>query len=128
MILIGRLTKDGSITTLKDERQVLNFSIAINDWYKAKGSDTAVKHTTYINCAYWISMKFASRLTKGTLVELSGRIYVNPYIGFDGEVKATLNCHVNAITIHQAVKSSAQSTLAQERTVVSAPATDDLPF
>lgn len=104
MILIGRLTKNATITTLKDERKVVNFSLAINDWYKPKGSEQGIKVTTYINCSYWLSTAIATRLTKGTLIELSGRLQVNAYIGFDGEAKGTLNCHVNSITIHHTVK------------------------
>ena len=105
MILIGRLTKNATTTTLKDERKVVvNFSIAINNWYKPKGSEKGVKVTTFVNCSYWLSTAIATRLTKGSLVELSGRLQVNAYIGFDGEAKGTLNCHVNSITIHQVGK------------------------
>ena len=31
MELVGRLTADAKVSTLKDERKVVNFSIAIND-------------------------------------------------------------------------------------------------
>jgi len=75
MILIGRLTKNATTTTLKDERKVVvNFSIAINNWYKPKGSEKGVKVTTFVNCSYWLSTAIATRLTKGSLVELSGRL------------------------------------------------------
>lgn len=79
MTIIGRLTKNASISTLKDERKVMNFTVAVNDYYKPKGSDKAVTITTYYNCSYWINMQLAERLTKGTLVELDGRIGVNAY-------------------------------------------------
>ena len=55
MVLIGRITKDASIKKLKDERQVVNFSIAINDYYKPKGQAGGVTLTTYYNCSYWLS-------------------------------------------------------------------------
>ena len=38
MVLIGRITKDAVIKKLKDDREVVNFSIAINDYYKPKGA------------------------------------------------------------------------------------------
>lgn len=40
MGLIGRLTKDAVVAQLKDERQVVNFTIACNDSYKPKGNDS----------------------------------------------------------------------------------------
>ena len=122
MVLIGRITKDANIKKLKDNREVVNFSIAINDYYKPKGATEGVTLTTFYNCSYWISTKIAPRLTKGSLVEITGRIYINAYTGLDGEAKASLNCHVNAITIHQHIRSSeAKKEVKQE-------VTDDLPF
>lgn len=122
MILIGRITKDATVKKLKDEREVVNFSIAINDFYKPKGALDGVTLTTFYNCSYWISSKLASRLTKGSLVELSGRIYINTYTGLDGEAKASLNCHVNSITVHHHVKGKEAHATAKEEI------TDDLPF
>ena len=104
MELVGRITKDAVINQLKDERKVVNFSIAINDYYKPKNSEEGVKITTYVNCSYWISTKIAERLTKGTLIEINGRAYANAYIGTDGVAKASLNCDVNSIKIHSISK------------------------
>lgn len=97
MLVIGRITKDAVVNTLQDERQVVNFSIAVNDYHKAKGAAEATKYTTYINCSYWISSKISERLKKGTLVELSGRLFVNAYLDANNDPKASLNCHVNNI-------------------------------
>ena len=96
MTITGRLTADATVNTLKDERKVVNFSVAINDSYKPKGGERK-KVTTYCNCSYWISEKVAPYLTKGTLLELDGRIYVTPYVSKNGEPKASLNCHVSNI-------------------------------
>ena len=126
MLVIGRITKDAVVNTLKDERQVVNFSIAVNDYYKPKGATEATKFTTYINCSYWISSKIAERLKKGTLVEINGRLFVTAYTDLDGNAKASLNCHANSIKIHSYGK---------EVEVIGTPATaieedkkDDLPF
>lgn len=99
MTIVGRLTRDSVVNVLKDEREVVNFSIAVNDYYKPKNGE-ATQLTTYYNCSYWISSKVAANLKKGTLVEVSGRIYVTGYSGADGTAKASLNCHVNNIKIH----------------------------
>jgi single-strand DNA-binding protein len=104
MNFIGRITKDAVVNQLKDERQVVNFTIALNDFYKPKDSDQGVKVTTYVNCSYWISTKIAEQLKKGALAEVSGRIDVAAYIGLDGEAKASLNCHANTIKVHQSGK------------------------
>lgn len=128
MTIIGRLTKDASIATLKNDRKVVNFSVAINDWYKPKGSEQGIKATTYVNCSYWLSTAIAVRLTKGSLVELSGRLQVNAYIGFDGAAKGSLNCHVNSITIHQVSKDNNVDVQLNNKRTVSEEVTDDLPF
>lgn len=98
MIIIGRLTKDAVVNQLKEDREVVNFSIAVNDYYKPKSGEK-VKQTAFYHCSYWISQKIAAHLRKGTLVEVSGRIYVRAYPGTDGTAKASLNCHVNHIKI-----------------------------
>jgi single-strand DNA-binding protein len=100
MVLVGRITKDAIVNTLKDEREVVNFSVAINDYYKPKGATERIKLTTYVNCSYWISSKVAERLKKSTLVEISGRIFVSAYTDLNSNAKASLNCHVNTIKIH----------------------------
>jgi len=99
MVLVGRITKDAVVNQLKNERQVINFTLAINDYYKPKTGE-AKNITTFINCSYWLNPRLAERITKGTLVEATGRIYANAYIGNDGEPKASLNCHVNSIKLH----------------------------
>jgi len=100
MELVGRLTADAKVSTLKDERKVVNFSIAINDSYKPKGGELVTKITTFVNCSYWINPAIAEHLTKSTLVELSGRIGVNAWTNAEGEAKASLTFHVNGIKLH----------------------------
>lgn len=121
-LFTGRVTADAKVNTLKDERQVVNFSVAINDYYKAKNSE-GTKVVTYINCSYWISTKVAKHLTKGTVVEIAGRLYVNAYKNMDGEPRASLNCHVNHIKILHSIKKNEEPEKATE-----AVAGDDLPF
>ena len=126
MLVIGRITKDAVVNTLKDERQVVNFSIAVNDYYRPKGATEATKLTTFFNCSYWISNKIAERLKKGTLVEINGRVFVTTYTDSNGTPKASLNCHVNSIKIHSYGKEveivgTAADTSTEDKK-------DDLPF
>ena len=100
MELVGRLTADAKVSTLKDDRKVVNFSIAINDSYQPKNSELVTKITTFVNCSYWINPSIAEHLSKGVLVELSGRIGVNAWTSTEGEAKASLTFHVNNIKLH----------------------------
>ena len=100
MEITGRITADAKVSTLKDGRQVINFSVAINDSYKPKGSEAAVKVATYFNCSYWLNPGIEPYLTKGTLVECYGRISINAWTNAEGEAKASLNFHVNNIKLH----------------------------
>ncbi len=99
MEITARLTGDAKLSTLKDERQVVNFNVAVNDSYKTKDRELK-KVTTYFQCSYWINPGIAQYLTKGTLVELYGRIGVNAYKDMEGEPKASLTFHVNKIKLH----------------------------
>jgi len=123
MELVGRIVKDASIVTLKDNRKVVNFTLAVNDYYKQKGTEKGVQTTLFINCSYWISTAISERLTKGSIVELSGRLFLNAYTSHEGEAKASLNCHVNSIKVHSVSK----QTDAKPKEDVE-PAKDDLPF
>jgi single-strand DNA-binding protein len=127
MEITARLTGDAKISTLKDERKVVNFSVAINDSYKAKGSTEPTKIVTYVQCAYWINPGIAQWLTKDTLVELQGRVGVNAYKSMDGEAKASLSFHVNSIKLHGKAGTKDEVTVEANAAVVAVPE-DDLPF
>jgi single-strand DNA-binding protein len=123
---VGRLTSNAQINTLKDERQVVNFSIAINSTYRAKNDDEPQTTTAYINCAYWLSTKVAEHLTKGSVVEVSGRLFVSAYLS-GGAPKASLNCYVAHIKIHHFQKGP-NSPAQVAAMAAGAEADDDLPF
>jgi single-strand DNA-binding protein len=127
MLVIGRITKDAVVKQLTDERQVVEFSIAVNDWYKPKGNSQAVKVSTFFNCSYWINPNIAERLKRGTLVELFGRAGVNVYNDMQGEAKGSLTFHVNNIKVHQSAKVEADSTSVTSPGSITEPV-EDLPF
>ena len=97
--IIGRVTQNAKINILKNDKKVVNFSVAINDGYKTKQGERK-EQTTYYNCSYWINTKIAEFLTKGTLVELSGRTSNSAWIGKDGEIKSGLNFRTSNIKLH----------------------------
>ncbi|MDH7459885.1 single-stranded DNA-binding protein [Chitinophagaceae bacterium 26-R-25] len=97
MEITGRLTADATTATLKDGREVLNFSIAINDHYKPKGQTEVVKKVTYVSCSYWNNTTVAGYLKKGSVVELFGKIGLNVWLNLDGQPKGALNMHVQQL-------------------------------
>lgn len=105
MNIIGRVTKDAQVRTLSDSRQVVNFSVAINESYKNKKGDR-VEQTTFFECAYWISPRVAEWLTKGTVVELTGMVSARAWTGNDGELRAGLNFNTSNIKLHGGGKKS----------------------
>ncbi|AZA95624.1 single-stranded DNA-binding protein [Chryseobacterium shandongense] len=125
MNIIGRLTRDAEVRTTSQDKQVVNFSVAVGDSYRNKQGER-IEQTTYFDCAYWLSANVARLLTKGTLVELTGRASVRAWISKDGEAKAGLNFHTSNIKLHG---SSKRTETAQATTGTSNNKTeDDLPF
>lgn len=128
MEITGRITKDAAVHTLKDNRSVVNFDVAINEGYKDK-SGTWVNRTEFVQCAYWLNTGAAQLLTKGTMVQLYGRISARAWHNAAGEAKAGLQFHTSAFKV---IARSPKGTTAQD--VHSTPsadtteAKDDLPF
>jgi single-strand DNA-binding protein len=126
MELTGRITANATVHSTKDGRKVVHFSIAMNDSYKPKGSDEVRKLTTYVNCSYWLSDAIAKHLTKGTLVEVYGRISVNAWTNAEGEAKASLNFHVNHIKLHGKSSAAIKESIPVAATITEP--IEDLPF
>ncbi len=130
MNIIGRLTRDAEVRTTSQDKQVVNFSVATNDSYKNKQGER-IEQTTYFDCSYWLSSKVATLLTKGTLVELTGRVSTRAWKGIDGEPKAGLNFHTSNIKLYGGGKrtETVQATAQSEGNSIAGKGTeDDLPF
>lgn len=127
MEILARLTGDAIVNTLQNEKQVVNFNVAINDSYRPKGSTEVTKTVTYVQCSYWINSTIAKYLTRGTLVELQGRIGVTGYIAKDGTAKGCLLFHVNSIKLHGKSNLNNQAQVVPIETPTMEPV-DDLPF
>ena len=130
MNIIGRLTRDAEVRTTSQEKQVVNFSIAINDSYRNKQGER-IEQTSYFDCSYWISPNVAKILTKGALVELTGRVSTRAWTANDGELRASLNFHTATIKLHGGGK-KADNILdisnQEKRKVTEHETVDDLPF
>lgn len=131
MEITGRLTADATVATTKSEKQVVNFSIAINDRYKTKEGEKR-EVTMYVDCAYWLSAKAAENLKKGALVQLHGRIGVDAYVNMQGDAVGKLTFHVNSykmLTWGRTETNSTGTTLPVPEAVGNGTGDkDDLPF
>jgi single-strand DNA-binding protein len=99
MEIVARIVSDAQVSETKSGKKVVNFSVAINDYYKPKNGD-GVQLTTFARCSYWISPAIAPRLVKGALVGLYGRIAVDAFTNKSGEAIGVLNFHVSSIKLH----------------------------
>ncbi|WP_348800108.1 single-stranded DNA-binding protein [Flavobacterium adhaerens] len=130
MNITGRLTRDAQVRTTAQEKQVVNFSVAVNDSYRNKQGER-IEQTTYFDCSYWISPNVAKILTKGAIVELHGRVTAKAWTASNGEIKASLNFNTSQIKLHGSIKKSElveNSTETQNNTIPLEQPKDDLPF
>jgi single-strand DNA-binding protein len=127
MEITGRITKDAVLVKISAEKQVVNFSIAINDSYKPKGSSQIKEVVTYINCDYWLNPNIAPYLKKGALVELFGRIGLQVYTNAEGKPLGSLTFHINNLKILVFAK---KDTVESNTNLIANPTkeADDLPF
>lgn len=130
MNIIGRLTRDAEVRSVSEDKKVVNFSVATNDSYKNRQGER-IEQTPYFDCAYWISPNVAKALTKGTLVELTGRVSARAWQGSDGEAHAGLNFHTSQIKLYGGGKKTGGEQVATKAENNGAPKQaedDDLPF
>lgn len=129
--IVGRITRNAEIRETANNKQVVNFSVAINDSYTTKQGER-IEQATFYNCSYWINTKIAEFLTKGALVELLGRISSNAWIGKDGEINSGLNFHTSKIKLHGSSHKRTEiikvTTHSENNSTAEQETEDDLPF
>jgi len=114
MNIVSRLTGNAQVRTVQGDRQVVSFSVAVNDGYKNKQGEW-VSLTEYFECSYWLSSKIAQYLTKGSLVELTGRVSARAWVDRNEDVHAGLNFHTSHIRL-LAKSSQTDTAQAEKRT------------
>lgn len=98
MEITGRLTADAEVRKVKGNKEVVSFTVAVNDSYKTKDGEWK-EVAEFFTCSYWLNSKVADTLHKGTIVTVSGRIYLNEYTGKDGNKHASLCFHANGVKV-----------------------------
>lgn len=130
MEFTGRITADAKISSVKGDKEVVNFSVALNDRYQAKGSNETRELVTFINVAWWMGTGIAKTLRKGAIVTVSGRIYANAYNDLSGNARASINCNASDIKLVQSNRSG-DTTATEAATLNPSNITEpveDLPF
>ncbi|WEA01769.1 single-stranded DNA-binding protein [Mucilaginibacter sp. SJ] len=98
MLFTGRITADAEVRTVKGDRTVTSFTVAVNKRFKNKAGEKQEK-VSFIRCAYWINSGLAEYLTKGTIVEINGWMEAEAWKGNDGELHANLTCSVDNVKL-----------------------------
>ncbi|MBB2145734.1 single-stranded DNA-binding protein [Pedobacter sp. LMG 31464] len=127
MEITGRLTADAEVATVKTDKKVVRFTVAVNDSYRMGEERREI--TNYFECSYFRNECIAEYLKKGGIVQVFGRVGVRAYIAKDGEAKGALTCHVSEIKLFggtpKAEKAEGSTAVLQ---VATADKEDDLPF
>lgn len=125
MQITGRITADAKINTVKGDKEVVNFSIAVNDRYKVKGTNEVKEFVTFINIAWWMSTGILKILKKGAIVTVTGRLSCNAYIDMNGNAKASINFNADKIDLIHSKK--VEAVIESEPSLITEPVAD-LPF
>lgn len=121
----GRVTKDAEVRNTDNGKEVVNFSVAVNETYKQKDG-TQKERVAYFNCAYWFDSSIVQILKKGTLVELSGWITAEAYLK-DNDAKAKLVMQVDSVKCRFVPKKKGANSVVSQEPATNESA-DDLPF
>jgi single-strand DNA-binding protein len=107
MEFTGRITADAKSSKVKGDKDLVSFSVAINDRYRDKTTGETREFVTYINIAWWKGTGITKILKKGAIVTVVGRLFVNAYKDREGNAKANINCHAADIKLVQGKKAEA---------------------
>ena len=131
MLFTGRLTANADVNAVKGDKQVINFTVAINQKWKNKAGEKKEK-TAFVDCAYWRNSGIAEYLIKGAVVEISGWMEAQGYQSKKDGIRARLICTCDTIKLFSLVAKAAGPTDSAEKRAITAGANakddDDLPF
>ncbi|MDB5285831.1 MAG: ssb 1 [Mucilaginibacter sp.] len=129
MLFTGRLTANADVMTVKGDKQVINFTVAINQKWKNKAGEKKEK-TAFVDCAYLRNSGIAEYLTKGAVMEISGWMEAQAYQSKKDGLKARLICTCDTIKLFSLTAKTEPKAEKKEtaRYTTGAGADDDLPF
>lgn len=131
MLFTGRLTADAEVQTVKGDRRVTKFTVALNKRYKDKEGNKQEK-TAFVRCAYWVNAGLAEYLLKGVIVEVSGWMEAEAWTNREGEAQANLTCNVDNVKLFGGTAKPAEKPASEDKkekvAVTAGGDEDDLPF
>lgn len=127
MEITGRIVADAEVRKTKSNKDVVSFTLAVNDGYKDRNGEWK-EQSEYFQCAYWQKSTVASVLRKGAIVTISGRIHLNEYKGKDGNKYANLAFHVNSVQVISGARKANLMSSEVATTAAGNNTKDDLPF
>lgn len=98
-ILIGNLGSDPESRYTQTGKQIVQFSVAVNERRPTKDSGEWLDYTTW--CRVKVmgrQAEWAAELTKGARVQVIGNLSEHPYIARDGEGRAGLEVFADEVT------------------------------
>ena len=104
--LIGNCTADAQ-TTIVNNKQVIEFSICVNQKYKNESGEKLEKKY-FFNIKYWNdSTKLAQYITKGQQVYVEGiQITANGYTNSQGSISTSIDVKITSLQLLGAAKNS----------------------
>lgn len=97
MQIVGRITQNAEVKTTNSGKEVVNFSVAVNEQFRVKATGELKSNTIYVECSMWRSASLAQYLTTGKLLLVTGDIGVRAYTGTDTRVAQGGNPIVGAV-------------------------------
>jgi single-strand DNA-binding protein len=102
MLFTGRLTGNAAIKTVKDNKSLIEFTVALNQKWKNKAGEKKEK-SVFVDCTYWRNTGLAEYLGKGAVVEISGWMEADAYQSTTRGLQSRLVCTCDTIKLFSPV-------------------------
>lgn len=121
LTIIGNLTADPVLKTTSSDRNVCNFTVAVNKGSRAKGNQTA----EFFRVAVWdvIGENCAKYLHKGNKVAVNGTVQLDEFTA-NGEKRACLMVHASEVEFLQGREENAVKPAYNANNTTSAPVSE----
>ncbi|PZR10009.1 MAG: single-stranded DNA-binding protein [Flavobacterium psychrophilum] len=127
-IITARITDNATTKSFESGKSVVNFTVAINERYKVRGSKEVKKYTRFVECSYWGKPGVAPYITSGGELELYGRFGSRAFLTKNGEPKAVLTFNVRELFFKSTGKKGGKVARVQEAPTFEQEPMEDLPF
>ena len=107
-VFTGRLTADPELKTTEDQKQFVNFSIAVGRNYKDKNGEYPAD---FFECVAWrnIAEFITNHFKKGSMITVSGAFETNKYTDKNGNNRTAYKLQVNRAFFGDSGKSTEEN-------------------